>query len=173
MRKILILALALVLLAGCKKPSNKGAKNNPTPAPAATGDQTTAHAPTGVVVNPGLGGGGSGGAVQAVRMATKRAVSQNDLNQIHLFIENASAASGQMPTVQEISAALQKEAPQIYKQVQDKAIILTGTRSRENIWAWTYEPQSVTGEHLIVSSSGVQRMTAQELTQRLKQQQGQ
>ena len=171
MRKLLLLGLALALLAGCKKPAGKGASNNPNPGPA-PGNQTTAHAPTGVVVNPGTGGGGSGGAAQAVRMAARRAVSQVDLDQLKLFIETASGASGQMPSVQTTTAALQREAPHIFKQVQDGDIVLTGTRSRENIWAYTAGPQSVTGEHLVVTSSSVQRMSPQALNQRLQQERG-
>jgi len=167
MRHLLLLALALVVVAGCKKAPNK--PSEPTPAPVVSnGQQPAVHAPTGVVINPGAGGG-SGGAAQAVRKAAYRAVSQSDLAQIRLFIENASLASGQMPTAQETAAALQKEAPGIYKQVEEGKIVLTGTRSREGIWAYTADAQSVTGEHLVLTKDGVQRRTPQALNQELRQ----
>jgi hypothetical protein len=171
---ILSTALALVVAAGCKKAAPKAAAPLP-PAPSAP--STTAsgqtppavHAPTGVVINPGISGG-SGGAVQAVRKAAARAVTQNEMSNIRIFIEEASQASGQMPTQQQVMQALQQTARATAKLVQDGDIILTGTRQREGIWAYTKEPVSVTGEHLIVNGSGVQRMMPQQIRQALQQQ---
>jgi hypothetical protein len=175
MRKLLVIGLALALLGGCKKKTTKVAQG---PAPseqapvaqngAAPGGQVPMHAPTGVVL--GGGGGGGGGAVQAVRTAVKRSVSENDLKNLHLFIENASAASATMPSPQQITAEMQREAPQLVKKIQNGDIVLTGTRTREGIWAYTKEPQSVAGEHLILTSSGIERMPATTLRQRLQQQ---
>jgi hypothetical protein len=169
MRKLLLIALALALVGGCKK------KVTPKPTPPAGGSSTdpAVHAPTGVVLNPGMGGGGGGGAAQAVRKAVTRTVNQNELKNVQTFIETASSASGQMPSVQEVTATLQKEAPKTYKLVQDGAIVLTGTRSRENIWAYTADAQDTVGQHLVVTSSGIERMAAQTLQQRLQQQKGQ
>ena len=171
MRKLLLLALALALLAGCNKLRLKGSKSAaPAPQQAGGGDQPGVHAPTGVVVNPGLGGGGSGGAVQAVRMRVKRAVSENDLNNIRLYMENASAASGRLPPAEEVTAAIQREAPAIYKLIQEKAIILTGTRSRENIWAYTAEPQNASGQHVVIAAGNIELKDGQVLRQRLQMQ---
>jgi hypothetical protein len=78
-----------------------------------------------------------------------------------------------MPTVQEIAASLQQGAPKTFALVQDGTIVLTGTRSREGIWAYTRDPQSAAGEHLVVTSSTVQRMPAATLGERLRQQGGQ
>jgi hypothetical protein len=169
MRKLLLLGLALLVLAGCKKGTKAAKATSAQPAGASGGPSV--HAPTGVVLNPAAGGG-SGGAVQAVRMAATRTVNLIQLDQLRLFIETASGASGRMPTAQEITAAVQKEAPQIAKLVRDKAIILTGTRSRENIWAYTADPQDAAGQHLVVTSSSIERMPAADLRQRLQQQQG-
>ncbi len=105
-------------------------------------------------------------------MAGKRVVAESDLKQIQIFIENASLASGQMPTREEVAAALQKEAPKIYKQVQEGAIVLTGTRSRQNIWAYTPDPQSIAGYHLILTSNGVERLDPAPLKKRLEQEKG-
>jgi hypothetical protein len=92
------------------------------------------------------------------------------MHDLQLFIDNASAASGQMPSAQEITAALQKESPKTYQLVKDGAIVLTGTRTREGIWAYTQDPQSVGGEHLVLSASGIERVPAQTLKQQLDQQ---
>jgi hypothetical protein len=177
MRKLLLLGLVLALMAGCKKAN----PTNPTPAPAPSPQASGApaggsggpgmHAPTGVVLNPGIGGGG-GGAVQGVRMAVKRVVNEVDLKQIQVFVEAGSGVSGQVPTKEEITAALQKEAPKIYKQIQDGAIVLTGTRTREHIWAYTADPQSIAGYYLILSSGGVEKMDRAPLEKRLKQEEG-
>jgi hypothetical protein len=174
MRKLLLIGLTLVVLtAGCKKTS-KGAKTTGSSDSAtASSEGPPVHAPSGVVLNPNLGGGGGGGgAVGAVRNRVLREVTHNEMKNIHLIIETASGASGQMPGMEEINAVLQKEAPKTWKLVQDKAIVLTGTRSRENIWAYTPEQQGSAG-HFIVSSSGVDNIPKQELDRRLAQQRGQ
>ncbi len=171
MRKLLVIGLALALLGGCKKKTTKLAQG-PAPAEQAAapggGQNVGAHAPTGVVL--GRGGGGGGGAYQAVRQATTRTVNMAQMHDLRLFIDNASLASGQMPSKEEITAALQKESPKTYQLVKDGSIVLTGTRSRENIWAYTFEPQSAGGEHLVLSSSGIERVPAATLRQRLQQQ---
>jgi hypothetical protein len=118
----------------------------------------------------GKGGGGGGGAYQAVRTATTRTVNMAQMHDLRLFIDNASAASGQMPSAQDIKAALQKESPKTYQLVENGSIVLTGTRSREGIWAYTFEPQTTGGEHLVLSASGIERVPAATLKQRLTEQ---
>jgi hypothetical protein len=169
MRKLLLLlGLVLVLMAGCKKnPGTKPAAGQPGGG-GGGGGGVGVHAPTGVVTNPGLGGGGSGGAAQAVRQAVTRTVNMHEMQNIYVFMNDASLASGRMPSVEEVGAALQKEAPKTWKLVQEKAIVLTGTNSREGIWAYTQDAQSAAGEHLVITSSGVERMPGQTLKQRLQ-----
>jgi hypothetical protein len=171
MRKLLVIGLMLALLGGCKKKTTKLAQAAPGDqapvAAAAPGGQVGAHAPTGVVLGKG---GGGGGAYQAVRTATTRTVNMAQMHDLQLFIDNASAASGQMPSAQEITAALQKESRKTYELVNNGSIVLTGTRSRQGIWAYTFEPQTAGGEHLVLSSSGIERMPAQTLKQRLMEQ---
>jgi hypothetical protein len=176
MRRLLLIALVLALPAGCKKGTNNPPQGPPvTPQPVAStgqqGNQPSVHAPTGVVINPGISGG-SGGAVQAVRQAVRRTVGLAELDQLRLFIETASLANGQMPTKETIVAEL-RTTPSLLKPIQDGSIVLTGTRSREHIWAYTADPQSAAGEHLVVTSSSVDRMPAQTLAARLKQEAGQ
>jgi hypothetical protein len=164
MRKLLVIGLALALLGGCKKKTTKLAGG-----PGAGGGQNVAaHAPSGVAL--GSGGGGGGGAYQGVRTAVKRTVNANEMKNLHLFIETASGASGRMPSYQETLAALQREAPKTAKHIEDGDIVLTGAPTREGIWAYTRDPQSVAGEHLILTSSGIERMPAATLRQRLNEQ---
>jgi hypothetical protein len=107
-----------------------------------------------------------------VRLAAKRVVNETDMKSIQIFIENASLANNQMPTKEETATALQKEAPKIYKQIQDGAIVLTGARSREHIWAYTADVQSIAGYKIILTSNGVERIDPAALDKRLKQEKG-
>jgi hypothetical protein len=143
MGRLLLTGLLVVSLIGCsKKP-----KKEPSPPPSKSKP-----------VIPGPVGG-----------AVRRVVAMNDMSQLHLFIENASLATGRMPTQQQILAELQRPAPNLYALLNDKSVILTGVRAREGIWAYTQEPQHG-GDHIVISSSGVQRMSPQALRQRLQQQ---
>src|SRR5205085_12137155 len=122
----------------------------------------------GVVVGaPVAGGGGGGGAVEAVRGAVARAVTQNDLKNIQIYIENASGASGRMPSPQETLAALQKEDPKTAQLVTEGAIVLHNARTREDVWA--YEKKAATEGGLVLTSQGIERMDAAALRQRLGQ----
>ncbi len=127
MRRLLLIGLALVVLtAGCKKTANKTDSG-------ASGSQPSVHAPSGVVIHSGASGG-SGGAAQAVRKAAMSAVTRHEMEQIHILIENASTATGQIPSAKQISAELQKAAPKTWKLIQEGAIVLTDTRSaREHL----------------------------------------
>lgn len=171
MRKTVVVGLVLLALLGCKRATNQQAKEPPPPPEASK--QPSVHGPTGIVVNPGAGG--SGGAVQAVRTAVVRKVNEHELGQLRLFIDTASTVSpsGQLPPPAEITAAMQREAPAIYKMLQDRVLVLTGARSRNTIWAYTGEPQSVAGEHLVVDANGIRRMPAAALQQQLAAQRGQ
>jgi hypothetical protein len=172
MRKVLLIALMLVLLVGCRK-GRRASTGSPAP-PSDPNAGMAVHAPTGVVINSGSGGG-SGGAAQAVRKAVLRTVTRNELRNIHQFMESASSAStsGQLPTPEEVLQVLQREDRKAFELVKEGAIVLTGTRSRENIWAYAKEPQVYGGEHLVVISSGITSIPGPALAQRLQQERGQ
>jgi hypothetical protein len=168
MRKILVIALMLVLLVGCRKIRKASTE---TSAPPPNPEAPAVHAPTGVVINPGFSGG-SGGAVQAVRGTALSAVTRNELKNIQLFIDSASGVSGQMPTSEEVIQALKKEDPKAWDMIQKQEIILTGTRSRETIWAYCSKPLR-SGEHMAVTNSGIINLTPQALEQRVVKERGQ
>jgi hypothetical protein len=165
MRSLMLIAAAgFLLTTGCDL---KKKTTSTTPATGKAEDTTVTPGPGGGVVVAGGGGGGSGGAVQAVRGAVKRAVTMNDLNQIRIYIENASLASGRMPTVQETYQALQQEAPTIAALIDDRTITLHPARTREEVWA--YETAALQNGGLMLTSQGVERVDAQTLRQRLGQ----
>jgi hypothetical protein len=98
-----------------------------------------------------------------VHGAVDRAQLEAALDQIRLFIENASV-DGNMPSAQTTYDALKKEAPKYAKWVDEKLIYLNPAKTREEVWAYAVLPQ---GNYSVLSSSGIQRMTQQELNQRL------
>jgi hypothetical protein len=167
-----MVGLVLLVVAGCKKrvavpvAAAPAAGVTPAPAPAPAAQQTTVHAPTGVVIQPGLGGGGSGGAAQAVRKAVLRTVTEIELKDLHLYLNTASLATGQLPTKEAILADLRRDSQKLYKQIQDGSIVLTGATSRDAVWAYTAEPQRG-NDYYVVTSSGVDQMNLQALNQRL------
>src|SRR5262249_18466387 len=145
------------------------ATTNPPGGGGGNNNQVGMHGPTGVVTNPGLGGGGSGGPGQAVRKAVARAATQNDMKNLHTYHYDASLASGKMPTAKQIFDDVQKGAPNIAKLITDKVIVLTGAKTRESIWAYTSQEQSTAGYYLAISNNGVEQLSAAQLNQRLKQ----
>jgi hypothetical protein len=162
----------IVLTGGCKKTNKSSSKATTPSGSSASSDGPAVHAPTGVVLNPGLGGGGGGSALGAARNRALREVTHNEMRNILLIIEGASGTSTQVPSKEVIIAALQKEAPKTWKLVQDGVIVLTGTRTRESIWAYTPQLQG-SGGHYIISPNGVEGVSKEELDRRLGQQQGQ
>lgn len=170
MRMLTAVALLSAFIAcGCKKKPAPTPQPQGTPKSAEKDDTVVTPGPGGGVVAgaPLAGGGGGGGAVQAVRGAATRAVSRNDLQNIRIYIENASLASGRMPSPQETLSALRQEAPNIAKQVDEGIIVLHPARSREGIWA--YERKAYDQGGLVLTSSGVEQMDATTLRQRLNQ----
>jgi hypothetical protein len=112
----------------------------PNPAPAAPATGTPA-----------------GGATKTVTMA--------DMREVWVYIDNASGASGKMPTQLMIYQALIVAKSPAAELVKDGAIYLTGATQRESVWA--YETQALTSGGLVVSQNGVETLTAAQLRARL------
>jgi hypothetical protein len=167
-RFISLAAVSLLLATGCGKkkdfddPSSKTGGVGPA----------TASVPT-VAANPIAinNGGGSGGAVQAVRKAVTRTVDQNDLKNIHLYIENASLASNRMPSKKEIMEALKSDpgSAKLVKMIEDGDIVLTDIKQREGVWA--YPKHVLQDGGYIISNEGVVRISNVDLQEKLKAQQ--
>ncbi len=107
------------------------------------------------------------GVVQNVRGAVNRTVTQAELKSLHLYIDTASGASGEMPTIQQITTDVSSPTGdrKLAAALQDGSIVLTGTRTREGIWA--YEKNALTAGGMVVKSDGIERMTAEQLKKAL------
>jgi hypothetical protein len=152
MKRFVLIAIACIAVAGCKKAFDKLENSATQPADGNQGGGAAG------------GGGGGGGAVQAVRGAVTRDEILNALKQIQLFIDTASGGDASMPSVQSTYDALRKEAPKYAKYVDDKVIVLNPARTREEVWAYALLPQ---GNYAVLGSSGVEQMNLQQLNQRL------
>ena len=96
---------------------------------------------------------------------TFKPVSEADLLEVWTFIENRSAASGQMPTKQEITDAVVMFGFSSGPLVKDGSIVLTGATTRESVWA--YEAKAIVSGGLVVTNNKVETMSAAELKRRL------
>jgi hypothetical protein len=92
-------------------------------------------------------------------------VSKQDMEDIRTFVDNASGASGQMPSPQLIYTALVQSGSPAAKLVEARAIILTGAQVRESVWA--YEVKAATQGGMIVTQNGVETVTAAEVKRRV------
>ena len=88
-----------------------------------------------------------------------------DMREVWIYIENASGASGKMPTQKMIYDALVTAKSPAAELVRTGSIYLTGATSRESVWA--FEAQALTNGGLVASQNGVETLTAAELKTRL------
>jgi hypothetical protein len=93
-------------------------------------------------------------------------VTEADMKEVWIFIENFSGANGgkipsQVLIYKALVAAESKAAPL----VKDGSIYLTDTKTRESIWA--FETKALTSGGLVCSQNGVETLTAAELKKRL------
>jgi hypothetical protein len=93
-------------------------------------------------------------------------VTEADMKEVWIFVENFSGASGKMPPPEVVYAALIKAEAKAAELVKDGSIWLTGAKTRESIWAFEYKAATQGG--FVVTQNGVETMTAAELTRRLK-----
>ena len=92
-------------------------------------------------------------------------VSEADMKDVWIFIENASGASGKMPASADVLAALLQATSSAAPLVVDGSITVTGAKVRESVWA--YETKARTKGGWVATQNGVETMTAAELTRRL------
>lgn len=117
--------------------------------------------------------GGSGnldpvlGPVQAGRRGAQKVVTFKEFEDLKIYLNDASLVSGRMPTKDEIIAATKQGHPKVYQAIMDGQIVLTGASSREAVWA--YQKDAPKNGGIVLTSSGVETMSAQQLRQRLEQ----
>lgn len=92
-------------------------------------------------------------------------VTEADMKEIWVFVENRSGASGKMPSQLDIYRALLAASYNSGALVKDGSITLTGATARESIWA--YETKALLSGGLACSQNGVETLTAAELRKRL------
>lgn len=148
MKRFVLIALACFAAAGCKKMMDGLEKQGYE-----SGHQKDKSKPEISNFTDPRGVGASGfGAEQAVRQAAIRDDLLKALEQIRLFIDTASF-DGNMPSVQDTFAALQREAPKYAKMVSEGRITLHPATRREDVWAYAKLPQ---GPYAVASASGIQ-----------------
>jgi len=105
----------------------------------------------------------------AVRPVTpvRQAVTQADMQEVWIYMENASAVSGRLPPPAEVYAALVQTQAKAAELVRNGAIILTGAKNRESVWA--FETAALQHGGWVAGPSGVENVSASELKRRLGQ----
>lgn len=143
---MLVVALAIAMSGGCKKKKDSD-----------EGQYSGGGNPTGY------------GAQQAVRGAVERTVTQAEMHDLHLFMNTAKGASGRVPTSQETWEALNKPDGnrKLVQLIQDGLIILVPSPQEEGLWA--YDKNASTTGGIILTHSGVERVTAQDFNTRFGQ----
>jgi hypothetical protein len=157
MRFFILLPLMMAIAAcGCEKKKAKTvAKTEPAPAEAAPPP-----------VNPGnTNYQGGAGAVQNVRQAARRAAKQNDLHQLGLLISQTTTLDNRMPSAAEIKQSLQRDAPNILKEINEGIIILTDTKNMRGLWAYEVDADRAGG--LVLVGGTASRASADEVKQYL------
>ncbi|MSR54356.1 MAG: hypothetical protein EXS09_13855 [Gemmataceae bacterium] len=139
MKRIVLIALACFAMAGCKKYRDQPVQSN-------SSDQ----------------GGGSGGAVQAVRGAATRTVTAAELHDLHLFMTNAKLSMGRVPTSQETWAEISQPSgnPKLTQMIREGLIVLVPNPQDEGLWA--YDKNAPTQGGWVLMHSEPRRVTAQE-----------
>ena len=93
-------------------------------------------------------------------------VTEADMKEVWIFIENFSGANGgKIPSQKLIFDALIAAESKAAPLVKDGSIYLTDTKTRESIWA--FETKALTSGGLVCSQNGVETLTAAELKKRL------
>ena len=142
MKRLLFVALAVVVSAGCKK------------TPSDAGQYSGGQNPTVM------------GAAQGVRGAVERIVTAAELHDLHLFMNTAKLSMGHTPTSQETVEELSKPNgnPKLMQMIKDQKIILMPTPGDEGLWAYAKEAPTHGG--WILTHNGPERVTAQEFNTR-------
>ena len=99
--------------------------------------------------------------------AQTAAVSKKDMEDIHLFIETASSASGKMPDGTTVYNALVQSKSPAAELIRTQAIYLLQPKVRESVWA--AEAKAYTQGGMVVTNNGVETVTAAELKKRTGQ----
>ena len=92
-------------------------------------------------------------------------VTAKDMEDVRLYIDTASGASGGMPSPQMVAEALTQSGSPVADMVKNGAIVIPPARTRDEVWA--YEAKGLEQGGFIVGSNGVEQVTAAEMKRRL------
>jgi len=107
-------------------------------------------------------------ATERVRRAVpvlNRTLTQNDLNQLRTFMENVRAEKGSYPKSIAEMPDLARDAPKLANAVNTGERVIKGGENG----VLAYEPAAIEERGSVVTTDGVQVMTAEELKQKLGQ----
>ncbi len=153
-------------------PKPEGGWESPNSQPAVANPGGTPGTPMKLPVPGGPGVAspnvGSSPPVGTTITTVTKPVSEADMKDVWIYIENRSGASGQMPAPRETYAALIAAKSPAADLAKDGSIVLTGSRTRESIWA--YEARAIKQGGLVATQNGVENLTAAELLRRLASQ---
>ncbi|MCS6866518.1 MAG: hypothetical protein RMJ56_11170 [Gemmataceae bacterium] len=94
-------------------------------------------------------------------------VTEADMKEVWIFIENASLASGRMPPPVLTYTALVEAKSKAAPLVKAGSIYLTGSPQRESIWAFDFRAFSRGEPVLVATHNGVETLTVEQLKARL------
>jgi hypothetical protein len=94
-------------------------------------------------------------------------VTEADMKEVWIFIENASLASGKMPPPVLTYSALVEAKAKAAPLVKAGSIYLTGSPHRESIWAFDFRAFSRGEPVLVATQNGVETLTVEQLKARL------
>jgi hypothetical protein len=92
-------------------------------------------------------------------------VTRADINDVWVFVDNFSGASGKMPPPEIIYGALVEAKSPAADLVKQGYIVLTGATRRESVWAFDRAAPSQGG--WIATQNGPEQVTAREFAQRI------
>ena len=166
MRRVAWIALfVLTACAGCKKTGNKPEPTKPEVQASGGGG-----GPNIINQSGNLTVRGGEGAIQAPRMAAARIANEAELKDLHLAIFQAMQLdpNEQPPGPDEMKEILRQNS-KLAAHVKDEIVILTGTRQKDGIFAYTQWPQRAE-KHYVVTRQGVEVMTPEDLKTQLEAQ---
>ncbi len=163
MRAFGILTVLCIFAVGCKKQPKSTEPDTPPPKYVSSGG-----GPVAANQNGNLTVSGGQGAIQAPRMAAARTVNNAQLRDLHLSMSQSYLIDNKVPTVNEIMQEAQRNS-QLLPLLKEEVVILTGATRGDQVWAYTQYPQRA-GEHYVITSTGVEQLSPDDLRKRLEQQ---
>jgi hypothetical protein len=143
-----------------------------------SGRQDSGDESDGLPGKPGLGGmkltqppggwaeGGKQGSIAPVSNTPQASpVSEADMKELWVFVDNRAGSTGQMPSKVDIQSALRAARSNAAELIKDGSIVLTGATARDSVWA--HEKKALTQGGWVASQNGVENLTAAQLASRL------